>query len=162
MTAAPEWALWLERSELAALLRSSAWLYPAANVLHLLAVALLVGALVALDLRILGLGAGWGRRLPLRGLDAYLSRFARVALPVILLTGFCLFAADASHLVGSAALWTKLALLGLGLANAWLFRRLWEDRLGDERAPPGARAQALASLVIWPSALVSGRLIAYL
>ena len=158
MEHAPAWALWLERSDLAVLLRASAWLYPTANVLHLLAVALLVGTIVALDLRVLGLG----RRLPLAALDVYLTRFARVAIPVILVTGFCLFAADASHLVGSAALWTKLGLLALGLANALLFRRLWQGRLGEAAAPPGAKAQAALSLLIWPSAAVAGRLIAYL
>jgi hypothetical protein len=139
-------------------MRASAWLYPATNVLHLLAVALLVGTIVALDLRVLGLG----RRLPLAALDAYLARFARVAIPLILVTGFCLFAADASHLVGSAALWVKLGLLALGLANALLFRRLWRGRLGDAAAPAGARAQAALSLLLWPSAAVAGRLIAYL
>lgn len=158
MEHAPAWALWLERSDLAVLMRGSEWLYPAANVLHLLAVALLVGTIVALDLRVLGLA----RRLPLAALDAYLTRFAQVAIPLILVTGFCLFAADASHLVGSAALWVKLGLLALGLANALLFRRLWRGRLGDAAAPAGARAQAALSLTIWPSAAVAGRLIAYL
>lgn len=158
MEHAPAWALWLERSDLAVLMRASAWLYPAANVLHLLAVALLVGVIVALDLRVLGLG----RRVPLAALDAYLTRFAQLAVPVILVTGLLLFSADASHLAGSAALWVKLGLLALGLANALLFRRRWAGRLGDAAAPAGAKAQAALSLLIWPGAAMAGRLIAYL
>lgn len=159
MNHAPDWALALQDSALGELMRSSPFLYPTANVLHLLAVVLLVGPIVALDLRLLGLA----RALPAALLDRYLTRFPRVALPLLLITGFGLFAADAAHLAANAVFWTKLALAGTALANALVFRRLWQTRLAawDAAAPAAGRLQAGLSLTLWLGAAASGRLIAY-
>lgn len=159
MTHAPPWAQALQDSALGELIRSSLFLYPAANVLHLLAVVLLVGPIVALDLRLLGLARG----LPAALLDRYLTRFPRVMLPLLLITGFALFVADAGHLAANAVFWIKLALAGAALANALLFRRLWQARLAtwDDGAPAAGRLQAALSLTLWLGAAASGRLIAY-
>lgn len=56
-----EWAAALEATDLATTLRGSVWAYPLVNAAHILGVALLVGATVPLDLRLLG---AW-RSLPL-------------------------------------------------------------------------------------------------
>jgi len=156
---APAWAHWLESSGLGETMRSSAWLFPTANVLHVLAVILLVGPIVALDLRLLGLA----RRLEALPLERYLTGFAKLALPVILATGVALFAADATHTAENPAFWVKMGLLVLALANALLFRRRWQRTLPewDSRAPAAARLQALASLLLWPATAASGRLLAY-
>jgi hypothetical protein len=156
---APAWAIWLEHSGLGELLRSSSWLYPAANVAHVVMMALLVGAMVALDLRLLGLA----RRLDAAALNRYLTRFAYVAIPLMLLTGLALFSADASFVATNPAFWVKMSLLALALINAALFTRLWRDYLPtwDTGAPAAARLQVLLSLLLWPSVAICGRLLAY-
>jgi len=123
-------------------------------------VLLLVGPIVALDLRLLGLA----RQLDAAGLDRYLTRFAYVALPVIAVTGFAMFSADATALAGNAAFRIKLILVSLGLANAIAFRLLWRRRLEmwDAAPPPLGRVQAGGSILLWLSAVAGGRLIAYL
>lgn len=158
--AAPAWVAGLEASGLGEAMRGSMLLYPAANVVHVLAVLLLVGPIVALDLRLLGIA----RAIDAVALDRYLTRFAYVALPFIAVTGFALFSADARALAANPAFVAKLALVGLGLANAIAFRRLWRDRLAlwDAAAPPLGRIQAGASVALWLSAAAGGRLIAYL
>lgn len=156
----PAWAAALEASGLGEAMRSSAFLYPAANVVHVIAIMLLVGPIVALDLRLLGLA----RSLDAAALDRYLTRFAFVTLPVIVVTGFCLFSADATALAGNDAFRIKLALVATGLANAAAFRLLWRQRTAawDADPPVLGQAQAGLSVIVWIAAVASGRLIAYL
>lgn len=158
-TAAPGWAAALEASGLGEAMRGSMLLYPAANVIHVFAVLLLVGPIIALDLRLLGVA----RRIDAAALDSFLTRFAYVALPVIVVTGFSLFSADATALVGNPSFRIKLLLVATGLANAVLFRLLWRQRLvlWDIAAPPLGRIQAAGSIVLWLAAVAGGRLIAY-
>jgi hypothetical protein len=155
----PAWALWLEHSGLGELMRSSPWLYPTANVAHVLVMALLVGSMVALDLRLLG-GA---RRIEAAALNRYLTGFACLAVPLMVVTGVAVFAADASFVATNPAFWVKMGLLALALANAAVFNRLWRDYLPtwDASAPPAARLQILFSLLLWPSVAICGRLLAY-
>jgi hypothetical protein len=136
----------LESSALAVGLRESAWLYPAVEALHILGVALVVGAAIALDLRLLGLG----RALPLEPMAAFLPRVALVAFVALSVpTGALLFITQAKALAANPVFWAKLVLLGLAAVNAWLFRR-------------GVRRQAaLVSLVTWIGVLFCGRFLAY-
>ena len=67
-----EWAAALEATALAAALRNSVWSYPLVNAAHILGVALLVGSIVPLDLRLLG---AW-RSVPLPPLWGMLTRTA--------------------------------------------------------------------------------------
>lgn len=155
---APLWAVWLEHSSLGEVLRSSSWLYPAANVTHVVMMALLVGTIVALDLRLLGLA----RRLDAAALDRYLTRFVYLALPLMLLTGAALFAADATFAAANPAFWVKMGLLAAALVNAVAFNLLWRPYLPYwDVAPPAARLQALLSLLLWPAVAICGRLLAY-
>jgi hypothetical protein len=156
---APGWAVALEASALGEVMRHSTWLYPTANLLHLLGLVLLVGAMVVLDLRLLGAAAA----VPLVALARFLTPVAAGGLVLLLGSGFALFAADAGPLAGNTLLQTKWALIALGVANALLFRWAWTARLAgwDARAPLAGRAQAALSLAIWLAAATAGRLIAY-
>ncbi|MGV6475499.1 hypothetical protein [Azotobacter vinelandii] len=153
------WAARLEQSPLGELMRGSAWLYPGVNLLHLLGLVLLLGAMTLLDLRLLGLARG----LPLPPLSRYLTGLAVGGLLLQAVSGFCLFAADATALLGNGLMRIKLLLILAGLGNAWLFRRRHGGALAswDERAPLSGRLQAAASLSIWLAVMAAGRLLAY-
>ena len=155
----PGWAVALETSGLGEAMRQSAWFYPTANLLHLLGLVLLVGAILPLDLRLLGVG----RAVPAAALSRLLTPLAAAGLLLLLGTGFLLFAADAGPLADHPMLLRKWALITLGIANALLFRALWNRRLDawDRHAPAFGRAQAALSVAIWLSAAAAGRLIAY-
>lgn len=149
----------LEGSALGAWMRGSDWAYPVANLIHLAGLVLLVGNMLLLDLRLLGVG----RRFDLPAVSATLTPLAVAGLILLLPSGLLLFAADAVPLLGSTLLRWKLLLIALGLANALLFRRCWERRLADwDLAPPWAgRAQATVSILLWLLVATLGRLIAY-
>ena len=157
----PFWATALQDSSLGLAIRHSPWLYPFGNVLHVLGVALLVGSIVALDFRFLGFAR---QSVSLEGASRLLTPFAVAGILMLVPGGLILFIADAGPLAANGLMRLKLALVALGLVNAWLFRRNWSGRLATWDAdPPGAgRVQAMASIVIWLAVPMLGRLIAYL
>ena len=128
--------------------------YPVLEVLHLVGLALLLGSLVLLELRVWGVG----RALPLRPL-------ARLALPVTLAgfglmaaSGLLMFAAQPAELLANRAFVLKLGLVLLAGLNAGVFHA--RDGLGREDG--WARVQTALSLGLWLAAVVCGRWIAYL
>lgn len=154
-----EWAARLEASPLGEWMRSSALAYPIANVVHLLGLVLLVGPIVLLDLRLLG----FGRSLPLPPVSRALTGSAVIGLVLLASAGFLMFAADAGPLIKNGVMQAKLWVIALGLANAILFRVLWNENLErwDSTPPILGRLQALASIAIWLCAGALGRWIAY-
>lgn len=153
------WAAALEASGFSFMLRDSAWVYPLANLGHIIGLSLLVGPIVALDLRLLGIG----RAVSVLALSRTLTPLAVTGLGLQVLSGLLLFTADASALVGNRVFQIKAVLLVLGLANAIAFRRMWRNALDDWDGNPPAlgRLQAGLSIVFWFGVAISGRLIAY-
>jgi hypothetical protein len=155
------WARWLELSDPATALRTSTWAYPAAEVGHLLGLGLLVGTAFAFDMRLLGAA----RRLPLDGVAAFLLPWARAGFALMAATGLLLFAANATTLI-TGLFATKLTAIALGVVNAGIFNRgvfptvaAWNV---DAAPPLPARLAAIVSIASWTTALVCGRLLAYL
>lgn len=140
-------------------MRGGGWSYAAVNVAHLLGMALLVGPILLLDLRLLGLG----RQFPAQAVTRALTPFAATGLMVMLVSGVALFSADASALIGNPLMQAKLAAIAVGLGNVALFHAVFARHLADwDRDPPRlARASALLSIALWLGIMVAGRLIAY-
>jgi hypothetical protein len=149
----------LQNSGFAAWARGSAYTYPIANLAHLLGLVLLVGGIGVLDLRVAGLWRG----LPVAPLSRALTPLAIAGLILMIPSGFTMFAADARALAGSPLFRWKIALIGLAVANAIAFRRVWGARLDrwGETVPPAARSLAALSLLLWLTVAALGRLIAY-
>lgn len=144
----------LEASAVAGHLRVSRIAYPLVNAGHVLGVALLVGAILPLDLRLLGL---W-RSVPLAPLARVLRPVAAAGLGLAVATGLLLFSVSAREYWATGLFPAKMGLVLLGGLNALA---LAGPRL--LAAPPARRrAAALASLVLWPAALLAGRWIGYL
>lgn len=138
-------ALWAARDPLA---------YPVANVVHVLGLALLLGPILLVDLKLLGAF----RALPVGPFVGAVRPFAVAGLGLLILSGTVLFAADALALAESGVFRLKLLMAGLGLANALAFPLLWR---GQDLPSGPARAMALASILLWTATAVAGRWIAY-
>jgi hypothetical protein len=151
----------LEQSGFAAAIRQSTWLYPTANIGHIVSLVFFVGAVAVMDVRLLG---GLGATAP-GPLLARARGFAIAALIGMAVTGFALFAAEASHLAVNPVFQLKAALVGAGLINVALYEFM--ARREVEKLPPGAvmpsraRIAGLLSLVIWVAVAACGRSIAY-
>lgn len=158
---APAWAAALEASPLGAMMRSSFLLYPVVNIGHIFGLALFVGAVVILDLRLL---CRFWPLVPAAALSRALTPVMLVGLGLLLVSGTLLFSADARPLTANPALRMKAVLIVLGLANALAFRLMWRTHLEDwdRSAPRAARVQVAASLAGWLGTAACGRLIGYL
>lgn len=148
-------AVALEGSALGHLMRENPWLYPLANILHVLGVALLVGGVATFDLAVL-------RRLPaVRAVVRAGLPVAAAGLLLAIASGCLLFAAEASTLMRNPIFVAKLASVGLGLVNVGLFHLVFAGSLRRGEALAGAQPYALVSLMAWTAALLLGRAIAY-
>jgi hypothetical protein len=157
-----QWAAALEATVLAGTLRNSVWSYPLVNAGHIFGVALLVGSIVPLDLRLLG---AW-RSSALEPLWKVLTRTAAVGLVLALVFGALLVITRASESVASKLFIAKMAVVGLAAANALLLRRRMQAQIPrtaspNWQLPNGARLAAAFSLALWLSALTLGRLVGY-
>lgn len=153
------WLLAVEHSALGEAMRQALWLYPAANVVHVLAAGVLMGSILAFDLRLLG----FGERLPVPALAGLLLPMAASALAVAVTTGVLLFTADATAVAANPVFPYKLGLIAVGFANVALMHRgpLRSASSWGNRIPATARISALVSLAAWSGTITAGRLIAY-
>jgi hypothetical protein len=145
------WLAALEASGLGQAARSSVWLYPAANLLHVLGAALTVGGIAVLDVLII------------RGQVRVARDAASVAIPLAaggialqIATGIVLLSAEATASGQNPAFLLKMAVIVVGLINIAVFHA---RHFAFEGAT--ARLQAGISLAVWAGALLAGRAIAY-
>lgn len=152
---------WLEATPVAMAMRSSLWLYPIVEIFHIVGFAILVGAVVMFDLRLLG----WSRSLPVAGLARHLLPWSVAGLVLIVPAGLLMFSAHPRDFVENRVFLLKLALIGFAGFNAWLFHKgVYRSVAGwnaDIRAPVSAQLHALASLGLWIGVISCGRLLAY-
>ncbi|MFC4165708.1 DUF6644 family protein [Teichococcus aestuarii] len=143
-----------------AALRRSAIAYPLANAAHILSIGVLLGAIVTLDLRLLGVFRG----VPLPHLAGPLARMAGWGLGFALLTGLLLFSVSPGAYLGNAAFQIKLALVLAGTLNALALHRgaPWRRALAEGETGAALRVAALLSLLVWTLAVLAGRWIGFL
>jgi hypothetical protein len=135
--------------------------YPLVNGAHIAGLALLVGAIAALDLRLIGFFPS----LPAAPLAQLLVPVAIAGLVLAVATGALLFSVHAVKYAGLPVFWLKLGLIVAATTNALLLHRApaWAAALSQ---PAGALPRRVAvagvlSILLWLSALFCGRLIAF-
>lgn len=151
----------LQGAALPSALRVSHLAYPLVNAAHILGLALLFGAIVPLDLRILG---AWPS-VPLKTLAGVLLPMAVAGFLMAIGAGAVLFSVSAVKYAGLGVFWLKLALIAGALANAAMLHRsaAWGRAVGGEEHPLPLRVMAAAalSITLWIGVILCGRLIAY-
>jgi hypothetical protein len=137
----------------AAWLQQSATAYLFVNAAHILGVAVLLGAILPLDLRLLGLF----RRFPIEVLGPFLVRCASAGFGLALLAGAWLFSVKPDEYLANPAFRWKLVLLALALTNVLVQHR----SPGFTHRSSAVRVRAGLSLGLWLSVLVAGRWIGF-
>jgi hypothetical protein len=154
---------WLQSSALGMFMRGTGpWTYPVVNLIHVLGVATLFGAVLILDLRLLGV---W-RRAPLAPITTVAAPVAMAGFMLAAASGACLLAANALEYEDNPVLLVKFSAIGLGFVNAIVLRRTtaWQARTTRELSRSEARRLKLmggVSLVSWLTAVGAGRMIGY-
>ena len=154
---------WLEMSALGIAMRETGvWTYALVNLAHIFGISLLFGAIVVLDLRLLGV---WGN-IPLHLMARPTTVVAGTGFVIAILTGPALLATKATEYVGNPFLPIKLVAIALGIINIAILHRLpaWKERANPAMGTGPRRQLAVAgsaSLLCWVSAISAARLIAY-
>ena len=153
------WLEWLGGLPHAELLRRSATLYLFVNAAHVLGIGLLLGAILPLDLRLIGVLRGG----PIAVLAPFLVRVAAAGFTIAAATGLMLFSVKPLEYVGNPAFWVKFGLITLALINVAAQHRATGWNAVRQGAEPGAaiRILAAASFAIWLATLVAGRWIGF-
>ena len=142
---------------------SGVWTYGVVNLAHILGIAMLFGAILVLDLRLLGV---W-RSLPLAMLSRPTVTLAACGFVLAAATGIPMFATKATDYADNTFLFLKFALVGLALLNVLALHRspAWRAQAaGQALSVAQERRLALAagcSLVLWFCAITCGRLAGY-
>jgi uncharacterized membrane protein SirB2 len=148
---------WCEATAVGEAIRNSLWLFPIIESVHLLALALIGGAVLIVDLRLLGLG--------LRQPVAQIARAAQPwligSLTVMLVTGIPLFLSESIKCYYSPPFWYKMTFLPLAITFAFTVRRKVAAADENRVGPLWGKLVALVSLGLWFGVGFSGRWIAF-
>jgi hypothetical protein len=148
---------WCEATAIGNAIRTSAWAFAAIESVHLLGLALIGGAVLVVDLRLLDLGL---RRQPVVEVARTAQPWLVVSLTVMLLTGIPLFLSEAVKCYYSTPFWVKMIALAAAIAFTFTVRR-WVGLHGDRLGPAWRKMTALASLGLWFTVGASGRWIGF-
>ena len=155
--------VWLEGSAFGQLMRTSGvWVYGVVNLFHILGIATLFGAVLVLDLRLLGL---W-RRVPLTALERPTLTLAACGFALAVGSGISLISTNGTEYIGNPFLLLKFSAIGLGLVNivAAQFLPAWRTRANEPHAPRQRFVLGVigaTSLACWLGAVAAGRMIGY-
>ena len=136
-----------------AALKTHAWAYPVLEVVHIAGIALLLGNLVLLEMRVFGRG----KALPVAELARLSLTLAGCGFALAAVSGLLMFSSQPAELLANSAFTLKmLLLLAAGCNAAWFHGRGSLGRLDGL-----AKAQMLLSTLIWLAVITCGRWIAY-
>lgn len=147
----------LEQTAVGTAIRESLWLFPVIEAIHLLGLATLGGAVLGLDLRLLGFGL---RSQPIAYVARQLRPWLLGALAVMFATGIPLFLSETIKLYYSPSFWVKMGALGSALVFTFAIR----NRVATREPEPGpwtARLVAVTSISLWLTVAAAGRWIGF-
>lgn len=153
---------WLQETGLATGIRDSFFVFPLLESVHVIGLALVLGTIAIIDLRLLGL-ASTSR--PFSRMASDIMKWTWAAFAVTAVTGLLMFITNAQVYFHNTYFRAKILLLVLAALNVIVFQltaartiQQW-DRAPS--APPVARAVAVLSLVIWVAVIFAGRMIGF-
>ncbi len=152
----------IQNTDLSVAIREGALYYPIIGGVHLLAIALFGGMLLAVDLRLLG----WGMSsYPVSDVVGQLRAWKRFGFVVVVASGALLAWAEPLKLYHSKSFWIKMTLMLLVAVHALAFRQsVYANPAKLDEAPSmpaTAKLAAALSLALWVGLVLSGRLIAF-
>lgn len=149
---------WCEATAVGSAIRNSQWLFPVIESVHLLALAMIGGALLVVDLRLLGLGL---RGQPVRQLARDAQPWLVGSLLVMIATGVPLFLSESIKCYYSPPFWVKISTLPVAILFTFTVRR--KVAMADETRLAGHwhKLVGLLSLAAWFTVAAAGRWIGF-
>ena len=153
---------WLESTPLGKFIAQSTWAFPTIESIHVFALVVVVGTIVIVDLRLLGVAS---RSRAVSQLSDDILPITWTCFVLAAITGSLLFSSKATHYLDNWPFRVKMVLLMLAGANMLMFHFKTYATVGqwdnDARAPSAARIAGALSLTFWIGVVVFGRWIGF-
>jgi hypothetical protein len=149
---------WIQFSPPLVAMRSSWWLFPVIATIHLMGLSLIGGAVLVVDLRLLGLGL---RRQPAAEVAREAEPWLLRGILVMVCTGIPLFMCFATKYYYLTFFWVKMGSLILVLLLTFSIRRRLVMADEAQRSPALSRLVAVVSLALWTTVATGGRWIGF-
>jgi uncharacterized membrane protein YgdD (TMEM256/DUF423 family) len=158
-----QFAFWLSTTSPSVFIQEhNTWAIPTIQSVHIVGIAMVMGSVLMIDLRILGWG--WTDQ-TLRQTTSRFGPWLTGSLWLLLATGALMVIAEPVRELVTLSFWLKMALVAVGALVAMTFQRTlrrheqqWEETLVHR---PSIKALAILTFLIWACIIVLGRLIAY-
>jgi hypothetical protein len=153
---------YFENSGLADNIRENDLLFPLIESVHVLSICLVVGSILAVDLRLLGLAS---TNRPVSGVTRGILPLTWCAFVVAVGTGGLMFISNATKYLGNGYFIAKMLLIGVAGVNMAIFHAIsgkdlprWEN---EKRPPLPVQLAGGLSIVLWISVVACGRWIGF-
>lgn len=153
---------WLHDWPLSDAIRTSSWMFPSIESLHVIAITLVIGSIAVVDLRLLGLTSN---RKPVTELSTEVLPWTWGAFVIAVITGTLMFVSKAPAYFGNTPFRVKMLLLVCAGVNMLIFHFLtyrsvhrWDN---DAPTLAGAKLAGVLSLTFWIGVVTAGRWIGF-
>ncbi len=149
--------MWCNESYVGHTIRDSVWLFPFVEIFHLLALGILGGCMLVLNMRLMGIGF---RTDSVSALARDLRPWVIGSILVMLVSGFLLFSTEAVKMYGNWGFQVKMLFLVLSIIFTFTIHRRVTTR--DDAATAVRWATAIVSLTMWAIVGLGGRSLGYI
>ncbi len=147
---------WMQNLPLSTLIQSSAWMAAVVNILHLISLSFFAGAVLIVDLRLLGTGA---RNQPVAQLAGDARPWQLGGLLALFLTGLPQLASLAIRNYYNFSFWFKMTALLLAVIYMFTIRRKVVFADPGTVSPAQAKLVGFVSIVLWACVVIPARMI---
>jgi hypothetical protein len=153
-----EFAQWSEATGLGKMIRNSQYAFPIVEFFHLAALAIIGGAVLIVDMRLLGLGL---KKTSVAQLAKDAQPWMTGSLIVMLVSGIALYSSEATKCYQSTAFWIKMIALALAMVFTYTVRR--RTAAADEQGVSliANKSVGVLSLALWFTVAWGGRWIGF-
>lgn len=148
----------IEHSSLGEGIQSSLWLFPVIESFHLLALAVIGGSVLVVDMRLFGLGL---RGRPVKQLWLDTRPWFIASLIVMLISGSLLFSSEATKCYYHDAFWMKMSCLLLAIIFTFTVKRRVSMAEENRVSPLWNKVVAIVSIGLWTGVGIGGRWIGF-
>jgi hypothetical protein len=148
----------LEQSAIGEAIRNSLWMFPIIEAFHLIGLAVIGGAILVVDFRLLGLGL---RNHPVAKLARDMQPWVIGSVIVMVASGLPLFLSEAIKCYYSFAFWTKMTALLFALLFTFTIRRNVTSAPDNRVSPLLYKVVGLTSIALWSTVGWGGRWIGF-
>lgn len=146
---------WCEATYLGTVVRESIWLFPVIEAVHLVALCVMGGAILVVDMRLLGVGLTAQRP---SALARHVRPWLLGGLAVMLSTGVLLFLSEAIKCFYNTSFWVKMTTLPVAIVFTFVVRSRLLDGLDTSAR---SRVLGAVSIALWFTVAAAGRWIGY-